>query len=213
MNLIKYYRQKSGLTQQEFAQKMQVLQGTVSQWESDKRVPSLDRTLKIAEVLNVSPSLLLGLEKKEDTHVNSTEIPPEYHKVPIVGSVACSWEKGFIEEFDGDYSFINDYLYNKYGSDIRAVKAKGNSMKDVISPGDLLIVVPASDVQNDDIVIATIGDDELTAKKFHYNDSGGFDLIPVNPSYGIQSFSAAEVQKLPVNVVARVIEIRKGLRV
>ena len=150
MNLIKYYRQQSGLSQKEFAEKLQVVQGTVSQWESGKRVPSLDMVMQIGKVLNVSPLLLLGLTPTEETHINSTNIPPEYHKVPIVGSVACSWDKGFIEEFDGDYAFINDYLYDKYGDTTRAVKAKGNSMKDLISSGDLLIVVPASDIQNDD---------------------------------------------------------------
>ena len=213
MNKIRYYREKAGMTQVEFAKKMQVVQGTASQWERGKRVPSLDMIIKIAEVLNISPSLLLDVNSPEqDTTVKPTKIPPEYHKIPLVGSVACSWDEGFIQDFDGDYTFINDYLFDKYGDMVRATVARGNSMKDMINPGDLLIVVPASDVENDDIVIATIGDDELTAKQFHYNASGGFDLIPVNPSYGKQSFSQEEIIKLPVKVVARVVEIRKGLR-
>lgn len=212
MNKIKYYRQQAGLTQLEFAKKMQVVQGTASQWESGKRAPSLDMIIKIAEVLNVSPTLLLDIETPQDTTVSPTKIPPEYHRIPIVGSVACSWEEGFIQDFDGEYTFINEHLYDKYGDMVRATVARGNSMKDMINPGDLLIVVPAADVENDDIVIATIGDDELTAKQFHYNASGGFDLIPVNPSYGRQSFTQQEIEMLPVNVVGRVIEIRKGLR-
>lgn len=212
MNRIKYYRQQSGLTQLEFAQKMKVAQGTVSQWECGKREPSLETVKKISEVLKVSPSLLLGVEEDTDTRVTTTKMPPEYHKVPIVGSVACSWNEGFIEDFDGEYSYINEYLYRKYGDFVRATVARGNSMKDMINPGDLLIVVPASDVENNDVVIATIGDDELTAKLFHYNPSGGFDLIPVNPSYGKQSFLPEEILSLPVKVVARVVEIRKELR-
>ena len=212
MNRIKYYRQQSGLTQLEFAQKMKVAQGTVSQWECGKREPSLETVKKISEVLKVSPSLLLGVEEDTDTRVTATKIPPETHKIPIVGSVACSWDEGFIDDFDGEYAFVNDYLYDKYGNSIRATIARGNSMREMICPGDLLIVVPATDVENNDVVIATIGDDELTAKQFHRNTVGGFDLIPVNPSYGKQSFRPEEILSLPVKVVGRVVEIRKGLR-
>ena len=166
----------------------------------------------MCDYFGVSSDYLLGITEETEKTERLLDVPTEVHKVPIVGSVACSWDKGFIEEFEGDYLFINDYLFNKYGDLPRAIVARGNSMKDMISNGDLLIVVPPTDIENNDIVIATIGDDELTAKKFHYNNTGGFDLIPVNPVYGTQSFTADDIRKLPVKVVGRVIEIRKGLR-
>ena len=216
MNNLKLLRKQKMLNQDDLGKIVGVTKMTISRWESGKSDIDFQSLKKLSEYFDTSIDYILGIDDKppewQKIQQKTEKVPAETHRVPIVGSVACSWDEGFIEEFDGEYAHVNDYLYHKYGDMIRATVARGNSMQEMISPGDLLIVVPATDVENNDVVIATIGDDELTAKKFHYNDSGGFDLIPVNPSYGRQSFSQDEIAKLPVKVVARVVEIRKGLR-
>lgn len=216
MNNLKLLRKQKNLSQDDLGRVVGVTKMSISRWESGKSDIDFDNLRKLSNYFGVTIDYILGhadTPKPEWQDISSpVNVPPETHKIPIVGSVACSWDKGFINDFDGDFAYVNDYLYDKYGEAVRATVARGNSMREMISPGDLLIVVPASDIEDNDVVIATIGDDELTAKKFHYNDSGGFDLIPVNPLYGKQSFSKAEVLKLPVKVVARVVEIRKGLR-
>ena len=218
MNRLKELRSRQNLSRQDLADILGITSMTVYRYETEAHQIPNKILKKISDYFNVSYDYILG-NSSEPNQLQSGEkeifnvnIPPEHHKVPIVGSVACSWDKGFINDFDGDYIYINDYLYDKYGDDVRATIARGNSMKDMINPGDLLIVVPASDIQNDDIVIAMIGDDEITAKKLHYNNEEGFDLIPVNPNFGKQSFSGNEIKSLPVSIVARVVEIRKGLR-
>lgn len=215
MNRLKELRTSKNLTREDLAKILNVTSMTVYRYETESRQINNKALQKLSDYFDVTYDYILGKDLPEIENVpkiQTAKIPPEYHKIPIVGSVACSWDKGFIEDFDGEYSYINDYLYDKYGDMVRATTARGNSMKEMINPGDLLIVVPATDIENDDIVIAMVGDDELTAKKFHYNDVGGFDLIPVNPSYGKQSFTKDEIMKLPVKVVARVVEIRKELR-
>ena len=219
MNNLRTLRKQQGLSQEDLGRIVHVTKMTISRWEQSKSDIDIVNLKKLSDYFGVSIDYILGnvdmRQKNDDGQSNITQIknfPAESHKVPIVGSVACSWDEGFIEDFDGEYTYVNDYLHDKYGENIRATIARGNSMKDMIVPGDLLIVVPASDLQNEDIVIATIGDDELTAKKIHFNNYNGFDLIPVNPKYGTQSFTKDEIKKLPVNIVGRVIEIRKGLR-
>ena len=208
MNRLKELRVGKNLTRQDLADILGVTVMTIYRYETGIHDISNSNLTKLSEYFGVTIDYILGKKDQE----KRTQRSNNYHKVPIVGSVACSWDEGFIENFDGECVYINDAVYDKYGDQVRATIARGNSMKDMINPGDLLIVVPASDIENDDVVIATISDDELTAKKFHYNDVGGFDLIPVNSSYGTQSFSPEEIMKLPVSIVARVIEIRKGLR-
>ena len=213
MSKIKSLRVENHLSQKQLAEQLGISQNAVSQWEKGNRSPSLEMVIRMAEIFNVPAADLLDSKKYANLpNIQTASVPSETHKIPIVGSVACSWNEGFIDDFDGEYSFINDYLYDKYGDAVRATYARGDSMVDKISPGDLLIVIPAYDVENNDIVIATICGDELTAKKFRYNDCGGFDLIPENASYSPQSFTEAQIKKLPVQIVGRVIEIRKSLR-
>ena len=212
MNRLKELRTSQGLSRQDLADILKVTSMTVYRYETEShQIPN--KVLKqLSDYFGVSTDYILGKGTDKVKKFQTVTVPRESHRVPIVGSVACSWDEGFIDNFDGDYIYVNDYLYDKYSDSIRATIARGNSMIDMISPGDLLIVVPASDIENDDVVIATIGDDELTAKKIHFNDADGFDLVPVNPAYGKQSFSRDDIKKLPVNVIGRVIEIRKGLR-
>lgn len=59
---IKAKRHEKGLSQQEFADRLSVVRQTVSKWEKGLSVPDSDMLLKIAEVLEVSVSELLGEE-------------------------------------------------------------------------------------------------------------------------------------------------------
>lgn len=54
MNKIKEYRKKKKISQSELANKMNVKQNTISQWESDKKVPSVKKAIKLAELLNTT---------------------------------------------------------------------------------------------------------------------------------------------------------------
>lgn len=59
---IKTFRKERGLTQEELAIRLNVVRQTVSKWEKGQSVPDADLLQKIAEVLEVSVSQLLGQE-------------------------------------------------------------------------------------------------------------------------------------------------------
>jgi len=61
---IKTFRKARGLTQEELAIRVSVVRQTVSKWEKGQSVPDADLLQKIAEVLEVSVSQLLGQEKE-----------------------------------------------------------------------------------------------------------------------------------------------------
>ncbi len=61
---IKNFRKERGLTQEELAIRVNVVRQTVSKWEKGQSVPDADLLQKIAEVLEVSVSQLLGQEKE-----------------------------------------------------------------------------------------------------------------------------------------------------
>ena len=57
---IRELRKSSGLTQIEFAQKLNVSHATVAMWETEKRTPGIETIKKIAEFFGVSVDYLTG---------------------------------------------------------------------------------------------------------------------------------------------------------
>ena len=62
---IKYLREKNTLSQKEFAKILNISNSTLSQYESNVRVPSDDIKIQIADYFNVSLDYLLG---RPNTH-------------------------------------------------------------------------------------------------------------------------------------------------
>lgn len=67
---IKTLRKERGLTQEELAIRVNVVRQTVSKWEKGLSVPDADMLQKIAEVLEVPVSHLLGDEAKQERNRN-----------------------------------------------------------------------------------------------------------------------------------------------
>ena len=69
---IKYYRKAQGLSQQELATRLNVVRQTVSKWEKGASVPDSETLIRLAAVLNVSVTALLGehcpSEESSDTN-------------------------------------------------------------------------------------------------------------------------------------------------
>lgn len=59
---MKELRKEKHLTQQQFAQIMNVSKTTVCQWETSKQEPSLENVVFIAQYFGVTSDYLLGLE-------------------------------------------------------------------------------------------------------------------------------------------------------
>ena len=51
---IQYYRKKEGLSQEDLGQKLMVSRQTISLWEMDKTVPSIDNLMRLKEIFGVS---------------------------------------------------------------------------------------------------------------------------------------------------------------
>lgn len=56
----------AGITPTELASRLGVSQGTVSNWDNEKKLPSLDTVKVLAELYNVSTDYLLGLDSQTD---------------------------------------------------------------------------------------------------------------------------------------------------
>ena len=63
---LKALRKKKGITQEELAVRLNVVRQTVSKWEKGLSVPDAEMLIKLAEVLEVSVSRLLGSKLETD---------------------------------------------------------------------------------------------------------------------------------------------------
>ena len=72
---IKSYRKKNGLSQEDLANKLNVVRQTVSKWETGLSVPDAEMLIRLAEVLNTSVNSLLGeTEESEPEKISLTEL-------------------------------------------------------------------------------------------------------------------------------------------
>ena len=74
-NRINYYRQQSGLTQEQLAERMNVTRQTVSSWETGRTEPDIDTLHRISVYLDVTVEELIYsrrlFQSKEDVIVKS----------------------------------------------------------------------------------------------------------------------------------------------
>ena len=62
---IQLYRKNLGMSQEELGQKLLVSRQTISQWEKDQTVPTIDNLIRLKEVFGVSVDDILNTETEE----------------------------------------------------------------------------------------------------------------------------------------------------
>ena len=67
---INYYRKQLGLSQEELGQKLLVSRQTISLWEKDQTVPTIDNLIRLKEIFGVSVDELLGCAEENQTEAN-----------------------------------------------------------------------------------------------------------------------------------------------
>ncbi|MBQ6503253.1 MAG: LexA family transcriptional regulator [Flexilinea sp.] len=210
MNNIKLYRIKAGLTQSEFAEKMKVGQSAVSQWESGKRIPPLETFIKIAEALEVSPEMLIDakIDNKAWREIKLKQVPDFTDKafiIPLVATLRCGYNTAGQPSYDAIQKIELPLSYKyRYGSDIVAVKAIGQSMLPTIRPGDLLISKPGDAWDDGQIVVINVDDSDTIKRIYHAKDKG-LDLVPDNPSFRTLHLSPKEILYYPPHVLGRIV--------
>jgi repressor LexA len=99
--------------------------------------------------------------------------------VPVVGNVAAG-EPIIAEENIEDYYEVPSVIGGETGDYI--LKVRGDSMKDAgILEGDFVVVRPADEAKNGEIVVALLGD-EATVKRF-YRERNAIRLQPENKAH------------------------------
>lgn len=80
--VIKDYRIKNKITQENLAEKLSVSPQAISRWESGAGYPDIEIIPKIAEIYNISIEILFGINKKEEElKIYKDELKNKIHKM------------------------------------------------------------------------------------------------------------------------------------
>ena len=189
------------ITQTELCKKTGIPKSAMSQYIKGNFEPKQDRIYLIAKALNISEAWLMGYDvpmQREERAKKSAV------KIPVLGLVRAGIPMDAVEHII-DYEEISEEMARQ--GEFFALQIKGDSMEPKISEGDVVIVRKQPDVENGEIAIILVNGDEATIKKVQ-KFNGGINLIPSNPSYDVMTYTNEQIEKLPVRVLGKVVELR-----
>ena len=189
------------ITQTELCKRTGIPKSAMSQYIKGNFEPKQDRIYLIAKALNISEAWLMGydvsMHKEENT--KKTGI-----KIPVLGLVRAGIPMDAVE-YIIDYEEIGEDMARQ--GEFFGLQIKGDSMEPKISEGDVVIVRKQPDVESGEIAIVLVNGDEATIKKVQ-KFNGGINLIPSNPAYDVMTYTNEQIEKLPVRVLGKVVELR-----
>ncbi len=192
-------RMKNNMTLEELGKKVGVGKSTVRKWEKGMIANMRrDKIAKLATALNVSPAYLMGWEETPTENIKIV-------KIPIYGSIAA----GIPISANTD---IVGYVYDTEGlfdPDTHfCLEIKGDSMTPDFHEGDKVIVHSQPDAETGEVVAVMIDGCEATCKRLKkYEDS--IALVSNNPLYEPMIFTAEEIASLLVQIMGKVVELRR----
>ena len=194
---IKFLREEKGMTQQELAEKVGFKTASaVNKIELGLRDINQTKILAFATALGTTPGELMGGVRRKES-VKGV-------KIPVLGYVRAGIPIEAVEDIL-DYEEISLEMASQ--GEYFALSIKGDSMEPRIAEGDVVIVRKQNIVENGELAVVLVNGNDATVKKFYMNENG-VTLISTNPTYDPFYYSKEDVEKLPVQVIGKVVELR-----
>ena len=168
--MIKYYRKKLGLTQEELGNYVGVQKSAIAKYENG-RIENLKRTTieKLSELFGILPSELLGISATNNIMTNKTN---------VIGVVPAGTPLEAIEDIIGEIEYPSRFA-NKQ---VFALQIKGDSMNKVLPDGCIGLFEKTSTLENGEIGAIMVNGDDATVKKFYrLTDSYVLEPVSFNP--------------------------------
>lgn len=196
---IKEARKTAGLTQVELAKKTELSRSYIGDIEKDRYNPSVSTLQLIAKATNTPLEELLPSTKSPSSDSQGV-------RIPVLGRVVAGIPLDAIEEII-DYEEIPKSMAAT--GEFFALQVKGDSMLPTLKDGDVVIVKKQPTVDSGDIAIVLVNGNEATVKEVKESPAG-ITLIGHNVAvYTPQFYSNEEIKSLPVQVLGKVVEMRR----
>ena len=198
-------REEKGLSQLEFAHKVNINNSVMNRIEKGIRPIRDDELIAISKCLGVSIDYLLGNAPAKAAQPKTTG---RGVRIPVLGRVVAGIPIEAVEEIL-DYEEITPEL--AASGEFFALKIRGHSMEPRMMEGDVVIVRRQDDVESGDVAIVLVNGNEATVKRVKKQEDG-ITLIATNTSvYEPHYYSNKEIEELPVRILGKVVELRGKL--
>lgn len=196
---LNYFMEIHRTPQNELAKYMNVSNTTVNSWVKGYKTPRMDKIDRICSFFGINRNDLLN---------DISDIKNKGVKIPVLGKVIAGIPIEAITDII-DYEEIQPSLART--GDFFALQIKGNSMEPKLYEGDTVIVKCASCVESGDTAIVLINGNDATVKQVKISKNG-IMLIGHNVSaYEPHFYSTDEIESLPIQILGKVIELRRKL--
>ena len=205
MDSLRQIRSLKHKSQQEIADYLGVSRPMYAFYESGRCKTPDTVIAKLAEYYDVPVDVITG---KIDIKKTIGEIAPEETsivKIPILGHICASYD-GLTDQNIEGYMDVEESLAKRFPGCF-SLNVYGNSMEPEIHNRDRVIVQPCTMVESGDVAIVCLNGDEATIKRVRFEDDG-ITIIPTNPKYKSMTYTAEQVENLPVTICGRVIQVR-----
>ena len=189
--MIKYYRKKLGLTQEELGNYVGVQKSAIAKYENG-RIENLKRSTieKLSELFGILPSELLGISATNNVMSNTTN---------VIGVIPAGTPLEAIEDIIGEIEYPSRFA-NKQ---VFALQIKGDSMNKVLPDGCIGLFEKTSTLENGEIGAIMVNGDDATVKKFYrLTDSYVLEPVSFNPE---QHPLIIKDGSVPVSVIGKLI--------
>ncbi len=204
---LRQLRKEKGWTLEKLSNKTHIAINTLSQYETNKREPSIETLKLFADTFNVSLDYLLN---KSDQNIVGHNLNRNVVRVPVYGEIPAGTPIEMVDEsFIEDYEDIDASLFSS-GEKYFCLKVRGDSMLPKFESGDVLVIKQQSNCENGDYCAVSINHTECTFKKV-LKRADGITLQPLNPAFEPMFFSNKDIAQLPITILGVVKEIRRSL--
>jgi len=200
-NRVTALREKLNLSQQEFADKIGITQGALSQLESGKSTLSLSTITKISQVFNVDCNwLILGIEGYDDSHFQSYQKVLGTSFIPLVKEEAHA---GYIDQCNDEGYIKTLDVYKIPGfenGNYRLFEVEGDSMLPTIRPRETVITEQVKDITQleNGSVCVVVTKDGIVAKRLFRHDTNPVSYLfkSDNPEYKTYSIQGDDILEI-----------------
>lgn len=210
---LKHIRENKQLSLRQVDYQSSVSFSHLSMIENGTRKPTALTLKELAKVYNIDYIDLyekagyIDLAEKEKignevpkSNINNSAVVLVYGTIPAGIPMEC------IEEIIDTEEISSDML--KGGKQYFGLKIKGNSMYPEYLDGDTIILEKVDDCESGQDVVVMVNGNDGTFKRLFKNESG-IILQPLNPEFQPMVYTNEQIEKLPIRVIGKVVELRR----
>lgn len=192
---IQFYMDRIGIERRDFAKAIGVPYSSLTDWLNGRTYPRIDKIERMAQYFGIEKADLV--EDRNRKAATSVRIPV-YSRVAAGIPLEASGEVVDYEEIPEALSRSGEYF---------GLRVVGDSMEPKISDGDTIIVRKQETAEPGEVIVATVNGSDACVKRLKIFE-GGIMLISTNPAYEPIMYTQEEVERLPVRIIGKVVELR-----